>query len=119
MGLDIGSITIDCVDPDRLAEFWSATLGTPVQGAFGDFVFLTRPDQGGPFVTPQRVPDLTAGKNRLHIDLTGEPRADAVARLTALGATVVAEHEGPELVWTVLADPEGNQFCVGEHPDPS
>jgi catechol 2,3-dioxygenase-like lactoylglutathione lyase family enzyme len=115
MALEIGSITIDCADPERLAGFWSAALGTPVQGAFGDFVFLQRPAGGGPLVILQRVPEPRTGKNRLHIDLTGEPRADAVQRLSALGAGVVAEHEVPGLAWTVLTDPEGNQFCVGEH----
>lgn len=119
MSLRIGSITIDCADLDRQAAFWSAVLGTPVQGAFGDFVFLQRPEQGGPFVTLQRVREQAQGKNRLHVDLTGEPRVEAVRRLTSLGATVVAKYEGPELVWTVLADPEGNQFCVGEHPESS
>jgi catechol 2,3-dioxygenase-like lactoylglutathione lyase family enzyme len=114
MGLEIGQITIDCADPQRMAEFWSAALGAPVEGAFGDFVFLKRPDHGGPSVILQRVPEESTGKNRLHVDLTGEPRAEAVPRLTMLGATVIAEHEVPGLAWTVLADPEGNQFCVGE-----
>jgi catechol 2,3-dioxygenase-like lactoylglutathione lyase family enzyme len=117
MGLEIGSVAIDCADPGRLAEFWSAALGTPVQGTFGDFVILQRPDRGGPFVILQRVPEPRTGKNRLHVDLTGEPRAEAVPRLTALGATVIGEHEVPGLAWTILADPEGNQFCVGEHQE--
>jgi Glyoxalase-like domain len=68
MGLEIGSITIDCSDPARLAEFWSAALNTSVQGSFGDFVFLKRPDQGGPFVILQRVAEARTGKNRLHVD---------------------------------------------------
>ncbi len=113
MGLQIGSITIDCADPERLAEFWAAALAMPVRGSFGNFVLL-RPDEGGPSVTLQRVPEPRRGKNRLHVDLFGEPRADAVRRLTALGATALGEHEGPGLIWTVLADPEGNEFCVGE-----
>jgi catechol 2,3-dioxygenase-like lactoylglutathione lyase family enzyme len=117
MGMSVGSVTIDCADPNRMAEFWSGVLDVPVQGTFGAFVILERPLDGGPQVILQRVPEAPAGKNRVHVDLTGEPRSDAVPRLIALGASVVAEHEVPGLVWTVLADREGNQFCVGEHPD--
>ena len=117
MGLDVASVMIDCVDPDRLAQFWSAVLDVPVQGGFGDFVFLAAPAGGGPRIALQRVPEPRTGKNRLHLDLTGEARATAVPRMQELGASIVAEHEVPGLVWTVLADPEGNQFCIGEHPD--
>jgi len=63
----------------------------------------------------QRVPEPRSGKNRVHVDLSGGSRATEVPRLVGLGATVVGEHEMPGLVWTVLADPEGNEFCVGEH----
>jgi len=117
MGLNVAMVTIDCADPERLAQFWSAALQVPVQGTFGDFVFLAAAAGGGPMVGLQRVPEPRTGKNRLHLDLTGEARATAVPRLQALGASVLAEHEAPGLVWTVLCDPEGNQFCVGEHPD--
>lgn len=112
MSLEIGSVTIDCADPERLSAFWSEALGTSVQGSFGDFVVLKRPPQGGPFVMLQRVPETGIAKNRMHVDLTGEPRTEAVARLTALGANLIAEHSQPGSGWTVMADPEGNQFCV-------
>ena len=92
MSLAIGSVTINCSDPERLGAFWSAVLGTSVQGSSADFVFLKRPPRGGPFVVLQRVPETRVGTNRMHIDLTGEPRTDAVARLTSLGA-LVAEHK--------------------------
>lgn len=85
MSLGIGSITIDCVDPQRLGAFWSAVLDAPIQGSSADFVLLQHPPQGGPFVVLQRVPETRVGKNRLHIDLTGEPRTEAVTRLIALG----------------------------------
>jgi hypothetical protein len=60
------------------------------------------------------VAEPTAGKNKVHLDLRGSDRASEVARLLSLGATAVAEHSVPGLSWTVLADPEGNLFCVGE-----
>ncbi len=116
MALNVAMVTIDCGDPDRLAQFWSAALQVPIQGAFGDFVFLAAPADGGPRIGLQKVPEPRTGKNRWHVDLTGEARATAVPRLQKLGASVVAEHEGPGLVWTVMSDPEGNHFCIGEHP---
>ena len=51
-------------------------------------------------------------KNRVHLDLRGDVMADEVARLLGLGATVIAERSLGSLTWTVMADPEGNEFCV-------
>ena len=115
MGLGIGMVTIDCTDPQGLAEFWAAALGVSIQGDYGDFVFLARADGGGPMLGLQRVPEPRAGKNQVHVDLSGGPLATEVPRLVELGATVVDEHQMPWLTWTVLTDPEGNEFCVGEH----
>lgn len=115
MGLGIGMVTIDCTDPQVLADFWAAALGVSVQGDYGDFVFLARPDGGGPMLGLQRVPEPRAGKNRVHVDLAGGSLATEVPRLVELGATVIDEHQMPWLTWTVLADPEGNEFCVGQH----
>ena len=86
-----------------------------MQGDDGGFVFLQRPADGGPVLGLQQVPEPRAGKNRVHVDLTGEPRSTGVPRLVGLGPNVLGEHEVPGLRWTVLADPEGNEFCVGEH----
>ena len=115
MSLGIGMVTIDCADPQRLAAFWSAALGVPVQAGYADFVLLERPAGGGPVLGLQRVPEARSGKNRVHVDLSGGSRADEVPRLVGLGAAILGEHEMPGLAWTVLADPEGNEFCVGEY----
>lgn len=106
-------VTIDCTDPARLARFWCAALDVEMIGDYGEFVLL-----GGENVRLglQRVPERKAAKNRVHVDLTGESRAAAVERLTGLGATVLGEHEVPGLAWTVMRDPEDNEFCIGEHP---
>lgn len=106
-------VTIDCADPAGLARFWCAALGVEVVGDYGEFVLL-----GGESVRLglQRVPEQKAGKNRVHVDLVGESRAAAAERLTELGATVLGEHEVPGLAWTVMRDPEANEFCIGEHP---
>jgi len=103
-------VTSDCAEPQQLAAFWSQALGVLIQGDYGDFVFLERPANGGPGLRLQRVPEPRSGKNRVHVDLTGGSSATEVARLVGLGATAVAGHEMPGLVWTVLADPEGNEF---------
>jgi len=117
MSLGIGMVTIDCAEPQQLAAFWSEALGVSIQGDYGDFVFLARPVDGGPVLGLQRVPEPRSGKNRVHVDLSGGSRVTEVPRLVGLGAKVVGDHEMPGLVWTVLADPEGNEFCVGEHTD--
>ena len=84
-----------------------------------EFVMLAPAADGGPALGLQKVPEERAGKNRLHLDL-GAPqggRAGEVARLVGLGATELGERggDGYGLVWTTSTDPEGNEFCVGEH----
>jgi predicted enzyme related to lactoylglutathione lyase len=111
MALSIGMVTIDCTDPQALAEFWTAALGTTVAGDYGEFVLLA----ATPALGLQKVSEPRAGKNRVHLDLQTDDRAAEVARLTSLGASTVAEHSVPGLWWTVLTDPEGNEFCVGSH----
>ncbi|MBK5305318.1 MAG: hypothetical protein JJD92_01375 [Frankiaceae bacterium] len=58
------------------------------------------------------VPEDKTAKNRLHIDLRPEDQDEEVRRIEALGATRVSVGQGPEVTWVVLADPEGNEFCV-------
>jgi predicted enzyme related to lactoylglutathione lyase len=111
--LTVGMVTIDCADPQALGAFWSAALDLPVARDIGDYLYLARPAGGGIVVSLQRVPEPRVGKNRVHLDLTGA-RAIEVPRLVALGATVVEEHEVPGTAWSVLTDPEGNVFCIGE-----
>ncbi|MGW2208527.1 VOC family protein [Streptomyces sp. NPDC001781] len=100
-----------------------ATVEYHGRPAFRDLVAVRHPgdpydpDTGtglGRRVLFQRVPEARSGKNRLHLDLHAGPegRVEEVARLTALGATVLREVSGPAGAWTVLADPEGNEFCV-------
>ncbi|MGA8112786.1 MAG: VOC family protein [Actinocatenispora sp.] len=113
MGLHIGMVTIDCADPRRLAEFWSAALNAPTVLDVGEFVMLGPAGDGEPAVGLQRVPEERAGKNRIHVDLRAEDGQAEIVRLVGLGATTLGEHSVPGQAWTVLADPEGNQFCVG------
>lgn len=109
---EIAAVTIDCEDPQRLAGFWAQVLGVAVTGDYGQYVFLESGGEGKPTLAFQQVPDPTPGKNRVHVDLRADDRPAEVARLTDLGATYLTEQEMGGFAWTVLADPEGNQFCV-------
>jgi hypothetical protein len=110
MAAYIKSVTFDSVDALVLARFWAAALGTDVdEESTSDKAFVEAAGWGGPNIWFARVPEGKTAKNRMHFDLRAPGTvAEEVARLEALGATVL--HPGEEL--TVMADPEGNEFCV-------
>ena len=113
-------VVVDCRDPWSLGHWWAETLGYRVR-SHSEFDLeqlraegIHRPqddpniaadpdDEGGPGFWFCKVPEPKTGKNRLHIDVFGD-----VSALVARGATVLDEHPR----WTVMADPEGNEFCV-------
>jgi predicted enzyme related to lactoylglutathione lyase len=114
MAIQLGGVTIDCADPRALAEFWMKALDTTILEEYGEeFVFLAPAREGGPYLGLQRVPEKRTVKNRAHLDFSAADRPAEVARLVSLGATEVGEHSVPGMTWTVLKDPEGNEFCVG------
>jgi len=116
MSLEIQCIDVDADDPSTLATFWQEALGwrrthdtdrevvleppagSPQDGVAPDLLFL-------------KVPEGKTGKNRLHLDLRPDDQEAELARLEALGATRVDVGQG-ERGWVVLADPEGNEFCL-------
>jgi catechol 2,3-dioxygenase-like lactoylglutathione lyase family enzyme len=110
------AVAVDCRDPDRCATFWCAALGTEVDRRWRDvhgveYVQIGT-GSGGPLLLFQPVPEERSGKNRLHLDLApavGTQQAE-VRRLVDLGATRISDDT--KLPWVVLADPEGNEFCV-------
>lgn len=114
MNLNMGGVVIDCAEPRSLAEFWTRALGLEVAfDADGEFVALHDPgNTAGMYLGLQKVPEEKAGKNRVHLDLATSNVDEEVARLVGLGASVQEKHEFPDLVWTVLRDPAGNEFCV-------
>jgi predicted enzyme related to lactoylglutathione lyase len=109
--LTIEHVTFDSRDPQRLAAFWAAATGWQIADDQGDFVRL-QPGRGGVRLAFQAVPEDKVAKNRVHLDLNSDDMAATVGALVALGATVVAEHSSPNTTWTVMQDPEGNEFCV-------
>lgn len=114
--LTIQALDIDCNDPAALATFWQQALGWRVTYESDDEWVLEPPtgsaqDGVAPDLLFLRVPDEKAVKNRLHLDLRPEDQGAEVKRLVDLGARHVDIGQG-EHSWVVLADPEGNEFCV-------
>ena len=107
-------IVIDTVDPARIAPFWCALLGVEERGWFGDDYLMLTADAGAPPVAFQRVPEAKSVKNRLHVDLAVEDLDGAFAQIVASGGSAVSDIlEMPGgYRWRVMADPEGNEFCI-------
>lgn len=115
------TITFDCADPPAQAAFWSQVLGRPVDEGPTDHVaaigLWAQESAGQLGLLFLRVPEAKTAKNRVHLDLGCEDRPAEVARLVALGATHVGDHEDFGISWSVLTDPEGNEFCLADpHP---
>ncbi|WP_256106396.1 VOC family protein [Streptomyces sp. ODS05-4] len=111
----VQNVAIDCADAYGLARFWSGATGCPLHpddrpGAPEAQVLPA----GGPVLHFNQVPEPKTAKNRLHLCLRPETsREEEVERLLGLGATFVADRRNPDgSGWAVLADPEGNEFCV-------
>jgi predicted enzyme related to lactoylglutathione lyase len=103
---------VDAVDPVALGRWWQEALGwVVVNDDPEDFEIRPAPDRL-PGLLFARVSEPKAVKNRLHLDFRPDDQDAEVARLMAMGATEVDLGQGPEVTWTVLADPEGNEFCV-------
>ena len=109
------AVAVDCRDAEGLASFWCTALGAEVDGRWRDAHGVEYVQIGtgeGPLLLFQPVREGKSGKNRLHLDIApsaGSQEAE-VERLVDLGATRLSDE--PELPWVVLADPEGNEFCV-------
>jgi Glyoxalase-like domain len=112
MPLVVDTLGIDCAEPAALAQFWAAALGYEVQPSDDPSEVMVSPKSGtGPSLGFFRVPEGKTVKNRLHLDLRPEDQVAEVERLIGLGARKVDIGQGSQ-TWVVLADPEGNEFCV-------
>ncbi len=118
----ISNLSFDSVQPEVTGAFWAAALGWPLDADNPDEVAVTpAPDAFGHGVLPDllflRVPEGKVVKNRLHVDLRSDgDQAAEVARLEGLGARRVDIGQGDDVSWVVMADPEGNEFCVLRSP---
>ena len=123
MTVKISCVTFDCHDALVVGRFWSAAIGRPLDpepsGGFASIGFHGRRDRAGwgpvePDADPTwlfaRVPESRTAKNRMHLDVIAEDPEAEIARLVGLGATRVADREEYGYTWTLMADPEGNEF---------
>jgi predicted enzyme related to lactoylglutathione lyase len=112
MRAKLDEIVVDCADPPRLARFWAVVLGGEAVDRDSDWSYVDPPD-GQLRVAFQQVPEGKQGKNRLHLDLEVDDIDAERDRLTAEGATTVADlHTTAHGRFQVMLDPEGNEFCL-------
>jgi len=127
MTVRIASVTFDCADALMLGRFWSAALGRSLDpDASSDFAaigFAGRRDHLGwapverdndPTWIFVKVSEPKIAKNRMHLDVTASDPEAEVVRLVELGATRITDMDEYGYTWTVMADPEGNEFCVAK-----
>jgi len=110
----IKSVSFDAADALVLARFWAAVFGSDVdEDSTADKAFVEAAGWGGPNIWFARVPEPKAAKNRMHFDLRAPGSLDdEVTRLEQLGAVMARRYQGH----VVMADPEGNEFCVEPGP---
>jgi predicted enzyme related to lactoylglutathione lyase len=111
----VASIVLDVEDPEGQARFWSVAAGWPIIDPGPDGWRLRAPSGAGPFLDFIRVPEPKRVKNRVHLDVApwrDEDQHEAVVRLEGAGATPADVGQGADVRWVVLADPEGQEFCV-------
>ena len=108
------TLALDAVDPPAVAAFWCQVLGWQVVEEGPEGISIAAPGGTGPSIDVLQVPEAKTVKNRLHLDLRadGTTTAQELERLLALGARHAHVGQGPDVSWVVLADPEGNEFCL-------
>lgn len=111
MGLRCEHVTFDCAEPKVVAGFWAAIAGSEVPGG-EDFIVIDGSSIGLDGLAFAKVPEGKSTKNRVHLDLVADDRQAEVERAIELGATLIADRTSGETSWSVLADPEGNEFCI-------
>jgi predicted enzyme related to lactoylglutathione lyase len=110
------SVTIDCLDPQRVARFWSALLGREPGPSQDGWVYLGERDDPQPRLVFQPVLEPQTGKVRIHLDVAVDDIDEAVTGVVDLGGRYTGErHEYDEGVVVVMADPEGHQFCLVQY----
>ncbi len=110
MSLRVQTVVFDCSDTLLVASFWSEMLGLPLQAA-DDGEWGLEPGGERPDILFQQVPERKSVKNRIHLDVRPDDQDATVERLISLGAQRTDIGQG-DVSWVVMADPEGNEFCV-------
>jgi predicted enzyme related to lactoylglutathione lyase len=110
----VAAIVLDTPDPGALAAFWTEAAGWPIVAQGDDYAALAGPDGMGPRLELIQVTDPKVAKNRVHLDVApyaADDHGAEVSRIRGLGASPADVGQG-EQTWVVLADPDGNEFCV-------
>lgn len=112
MGSAFYSVVVDAHDPASLARFWAEVLDYPIVFENAEEVAVAKDKDTEPALLFVKNNDVKTGKNRLHIDLNPSDQAAEVERVIGLGARHVDIGQTGKETWVVLADPEGNEFCI-------
>lgn len=109
----VTTIMHDTVDLAGAVAFWTEILGMEVVYDHPPYVYLSPMCEGGPHLAFQEVPEPRAAKNRLHMDIRVPDREAFTARVIKLGGSRMGDHRVEGFpTWTVMADPQGNEFCI-------
>jgi predicted enzyme related to lactoylglutathione lyase len=109
-------VTIDCVEPERVARFWSELLGREPGPAQNGWVYLGERGDPQPRLVFQPVPGPAAGKVRIHLDISVDDIDEGVRAVIDLGGRPTGErHDYDEGVVVITADPEGHEFCLVQY----
>jgi predicted enzyme related to lactoylglutathione lyase len=109
-------VTIDCLDPERVAQFWSELLQRQRGASQSGWVYLGERGDPQPRLVFQPVPDAKRGKVRIHLDVTVDDIDETIDLVTSLGGRFTGErHDYDEGVVVVMADPEDHEFCLVQY----
>ncbi len=116
----VTTVMHDTADLERAVAFWTEILGLEVVYESENYAYLSRLSPEGPHLAFQQVPEDKIFKNRLHLDIRVDDPDRFVERVIALGGERLGEHqEGDYPPWTIMADPEGNEFCIYALAEPA
>ncbi len=111
--ITVGSVVINVCDIEKQKAFWGAVLGSEVAHQIApQFVWFVPQHPGGISVALQAVKDPTEGPRRLHLDTSADDVEAAKSQVIDLGGSHVEDREMGGFLWSVMTDPEGNEFCI-------
>jgi predicted enzyme related to lactoylglutathione lyase len=109
----VTAVMVDCNDATVMMRFWGELLHLEEVGRRANYTWLGPINQDGVITLGfQQVDELKTAKNRIHLDMRSRDVKATVARIVTLGGSRVAKHVLDDIAWEVVADPEGNEFCV-------
>lgn len=114
----VRGVTLDVADLSRAEHFWTSILGGEVADRYDTYAWLDEIAPGIRLIL-QEVPEPKTGKNRMHLDLSSPDPQSLKDRVVALGGAHVSDFEDPAYSLSVMADPDGNEFCISSRLSPT